>query len=100
MRRISKVLEVLKFQQRLDNEASEDQWLSARLGTLPDAEMPGPNISKQFAVEMIPYEAPMGYRVLDNSDVWGTREKRKAIFEWCPEIKMILDMRLERERCP
>jgi len=31
--------------------------------------------------------------------VWSDVEQRKKIYEYCPEIKMILDMKLEREKC-
>lgn len=31
--------------------------------------------------------------------VWENRDQRKQIFEYCPEIKIIMEMKLERERC-
>ena len=39
LRRVSKVLEVLQFQTRLDNTFSEDQWMASRVGLIPGANM-------------------------------------------------------------
>jgi hypothetical protein len=46
----------------------------------------------------------MGYHVhvVDGhlpEEVWKKRENRQRIFDYCPEISMIMDMKLERERC-
>jgi hypothetical protein len=45
----------------------------------------------------------MGYSLSPggfNADGWEPRSKREQILEYCPELKIILDMRLEREKCP
>jgi hypothetical protein len=102
MRNVEKVKEVLQFQKRLENTESEDRWLSKRLGLLPKANMCPPETEKEFAVDDVWHEWPMGYHVNSGSfsvDVWQPKAKRKQIFDYCPEIKIILDMRLERERC-
>ena len=102
IRNVEKVKEVLQFQKRIDNTVPEDQWLSARMGLLPDANMCPPDKESEFAVEDVWHEWPMGYHVNPGGfspDVWEPQMKRKQIFEYCPEIKIILDMRLERERC-
>ena len=50
-------------------------------------------------------EIPMGYHfqpdgnTLDDQ-VWKDPRRRKQILEYCPELSMIMDMKLERERCP
>lgn len=46
----------------------------------------------------------MGYHVRDGGenladDVWQSREHRKKIFDYCPELSMIMPMKPERERC-
>jgi hypothetical protein len=44
----------------------------------------------------------MGYHVNPrgmSADVWEPYAKRKMIYDYCPEIKIILDMKLEREQC-
>lgn len=102
IRNVEKVKEVLRFQKRWDDSSPEDQWLSSRLGLLPDANMCPPEKEREFAVEDVWHEWPMGYHLNPNgavSDVWDTRGTRKRIFDYCPEIKIILDMKLEREKC-
>lgn len=59
---------------------------------------------KQFSVEDVYHEKPLGYHVRDggqglSDDVWKDPAKRKANFEYCPELSMIMPMKLERERC-
>jgi hypothetical protein len=46
----------------------------------------------------------MGYHVRDGGgdlaeDVWKNPDRRKGNFEYCPELAMIMPMKLERERC-
>lgn len=46
----------------------------------------------------------MGFHVRDGGekladDVWKDPERRKKNFEYCPELSMIMPMKLERERC-
>lgn len=48
---------------------------------------------------------PMGYHVpLDgghlDGPLWRDAESRQNVLDYCPELSMILDMKLERERCP
>jgi len=60
--------------------------------------------SAAFAVEDIPHETPMGYHIRQGGaklspKVWKELEERKKIYEYCPELSMIMDMKLNRERC-
>lgn len=46
----------------------------------------------------------MGFHLPSSTDhllkeVWDNPEQRKKAFEYCPEIKMIMNMKLEKERC-
>lgn len=57
-----------------------------------------------FSVESIWHDKPMGYHARDGGtnladDVWKDPERRKSNFEYCPELAMIMPMKLERERC-
>jgi hypothetical protein len=57
-----------------------------------------------FAVEDVFHERPMGYHLRMSlgrlpENVWKNKDQRKKIFEYCPEISMIMDMKLEIERC-
>lgn len=103
LRRVSKVREVLEFQERQDNSGPEDWWMSQRLGLLPDANMCPPEKEKEFAVEDIWHEWPMGYHMNHAgpaAEVWRPIQRRHEIYDYCPELKIILDMNLEREKCP
>lgn len=46
----------------------------------------------------------MGFHVRDGGtnlpdDVWKNQDRRKSNFEYCPELALIMPMKLERERC-
>lgn len=102
LRRVSGVKQVLRFQSRLNDSGPSDRWLSMRMGLLPDAKMAPASKEAEFSVENIWHEKPMGYRattVLPDS-VWGDSDKRKQIYQYCPEVKIIHEMKLERQRCP
>lgn len=48
---------------------------------------------------------PMGYHIpaegpSPNDKTWKDLGSRKRILEYCPELSIIMDMKLERERCP
>ena len=104
LRRVSKLKEVLLFQDRQDDGDPEDRWFVGRIGTLPGAKLPSAEVERKFCVQNVYYDEPMGYHISSGGNefdiaVWQALEQRKRIFAWCPEVKMILDMKLERERC-
>ena len=102
LRRVSAVKQILSFQTRLNDSDPSDRWLSMRMGLLPDARMAPASKEAEFSVENVWHDKPMGYRT-DNilpDNVWGDREKRKQIYNYCPEVKIIHEMKLERQRCP
>lgn len=101
---MSRIQQVLSFQSRQDDQDSEDKWLWDRIKVLPHIKLPKFDVEKTFAAEGIWDERPMGFHIPTSSevllrDIWDDPGRRKQIFEYCPEIKMILDMKLERERC-
>ena len=101
---MSKIKQVLSFQSRQDQNDAEDRWFVNRLGLLPGAKMANASLEAQFTVEGIWHERPMGYHVGGSGnalpdEVWNDIEKRKRIYDYCPEIKLLLRMKLERERC-
>ena len=79
--------------------------MASRVGLVPGANMAPPAVEREFAVEDIWAERPMGYHINptvgpgNSRDVWDDPAKRRMIYEYCPEIKIILDMRLDREQC-
>ncbi|KAL8645457.1 MAG: hypothetical protein Q9210_006696 [Variospora velana] len=104
LRRVSRIKQVLSFQTRQDDAESEDRWLTDRVKVLPGIKLPKAEVERSFAVEGLWHERPMGFHLPLSSDhllkdAWTDADKRKKTFEYCPEVKMIMDMKLERERC-
>lgn len=55
-------------------------------------------------MENVYHEKAMGFHVPNGGEeladeVWKDPVQRKVIFEYCPEVAMIMPMKLERERC-
>lgn len=101
---MSRIQQVLSFQSRQDDQDSEDKWLTDRIKVLPNVKLPQYEAEKKFAVEGVWDEMPMGIHVPFSNDVllrdvWDDAGRRKQMLEYCPEIKMIVAMKLERERC-
>jgi len=104
LRRVSTVKRILSFQSRYNDTEPEDEWFGKRLTTLPGAVVAAGDMRQQFSVEDSYFEKPMGYHVRDGGenladDVWKDPKKRKSNFDYCPELAMIMPMKLERERC-
>lgn len=103
LRRVSRIMQVLNFQNRHPNTLEmEDFWLIQRIGLLPGARMANATTESHFSVEQVWYGEPMGYHMGWSGrrlpeGVWDDPRQREQIWRWCPEIKLILDMRLERE---
>lgn len=76
-----------------------------RLRVLPGkTNVPGPSKpglvgDHEQLVKPMGYHVPLGGDHLD-SPLWRDTESRQNILDYCPELSMILDMKLERERCP
>lgn len=103
LRRVSAIRRVLTFQVRYNDTEPDDEWFGKRLRVLP-GERVATGDEGVLAVEDVYYEKPMGFHVRGGGEklkeeVWKNPERRKAIFEYCPELSLIMDMKLERERC-
>lgn len=101
---MSRIKQVLNFQYRQDDGDPEDRWFTGRIGTLAGARTPTAEKEAQFCVQDVWHENPMGYHISSGGTsphpaVWEVPEQRKKIFAWCPEVKMILDMKFKSERC-
>ena len=134
LRRVSKIVDVLKHQQRIHDTEPEDVWLTDRLGHRPGAKLANGTASLTFSGEMfggdgekitvpkggkakVPHKEgviagdlikgiddwregfyePMGYHTGGSGDtlhggIWGTPEMREHIWNYCPEVKMMLKM--------
>ncbi|KAH8653402.1 hypothetical protein BX600DRAFT_77638 [Xylariales sp. PMI_506] len=104
LRRVSTIKRVLKFQERYNDTVPEDEWFGGRLWVLPGARVAS-GTEGQLAVEDVYIQNPMGFHVRQggasmSEDVWLDRDRRKEIFTYCPELSLIMDMKLEVERCP
>ncbi|KAL7798295.1 hypothetical protein V8C37DRAFT_418678 [Trichoderma ceciliae] len=104
LRRVSVINRILSFQARFNDSEPEDEWFGKRLWVLPGAKVAS-RLDGAIAVEDVYMEKPMGYHVREggsnlNEHVWGDATRRREILEYCPELSMIMDMKLERERCP
>ncbi|KAF3929575.1 hypothetical protein ABW19_dt0207273 [Dactylella cylindrospora] len=101
IRRVSKIIRILENQIRLPNSEPEDVWLTSRLGLIPGAHLANGTEQQKFSAEMLFSEKPMGFHTGHGGDwlhggVWGTPELREKMWEYCPEVKMILAMDEER----
>ncbi|KAF8859596.1 hypothetical protein BDZ45DRAFT_353050 [Acephala macrosclerotiorum] len=101
LRRMSAVRQILNFQARYNDTEPEDEWFGKRLTVLPGAKVASGAQKDHFSVEEVWHDKPMGYHVQADlaEDVWMNPARRKGNFEYCPELAMIMDMKLERERC-
>ncbi|KAI0866989.1 hypothetical protein F4860DRAFT_521107 [Xylaria cubensis] len=104
IRRVSTIKRVLRFQERYNDTNPEDEWFGIRLWVLPGAKVASGQ-NGQLAVEDQYIAKAMGFHVRDGGhgiadSVWRDPAQRKAIFDYCPELSLIMDMKLERERCP
>lgn len=100
MRRVSSIVKVLQHQQRLNFSDPEDVWLTERLGHLPNTKTANGSVSTKFSGEMHWVDEPMGYHVgssgrILNGGLFGSLEKRRKIWDWCPELKMAMEMDAE-----
>ncbi len=95
---------MLKFQERYNDTNPEDEWFGGRVWVLPGAKVAAGE-DGQLAVEDHYIPNAMGFHLRDGgrgiSDlVWKDPAQRMIIFDYCPELSLIMDMKLERERCP
>lgn len=71
---------------------------------MPDLKVASALDSQHFSVEEVYHEKPMGYHLRNGEDhlptgVWKNKAQRSSILKYCPELGIILPMKLERERC-
>ncbi|KAB5558095.1 hypothetical protein GE09DRAFT_1173156 [Coniochaeta sp. 2T2.1] len=103
LRRVSAIKRVLNFQARYNDTEPEDEWFGKRMYILPGAKVASGN-DGMLAVEDVYMENPMGFHVRNGGTqladaVWKDQKQRADIFKYCPELSLIMDMKLERERC-
>ena len=101
LRHLPPIIKLLQGEQRVANDLWEDRWLTDRLGTMEGAHMAGAEISRFFSVESVWTEKPFGYHLRSSGSfehldqgIWGDELRKNMILEYCPEVKLILDMDL------
>ena len=97
LRRVSSIIQVLLHQRRQAWSEPEDVWLTERLGHLPNSRVANGSMSLQFSGESIWFEEPLGYHTGGGGNImaggiWGTEQRRQHVFDYCPEMKMTLNM--------
>ncbi|KAL9011496.1 MAG: hypothetical protein Q9173_003659 [Seirophora scorigena] len=97
LRRVSSIIQILRDQIRIPNSDPEDVWLTSRLGHRPGAKVANGSVSLTFSGENIYYDKPMGYHTGGSGrwlsgGIWGNPELRKHNYDYCPEVKMTLEM--------
>ncbi|KAI4130088.1 MAG: hypothetical protein LQ338_001940 [Usnochroma carphineum] len=97
LRRVSSIIQVLRDQIRIPNSDPEDVWLTSRLGHRPGAKVANGSVSLTFSGENIYYDKPMGYHTGGSGrflggGIWGSPELRQHNYDYCPEVKMTLEM--------
>lgn len=75
----------------------EDLWLSLKLKEYNISNMAPKSVAMQFASESLYSHHPLGYHTGGSGvhlarAIWGNPTIRRELYEWCPEIKMIVDM--------
>ncbi|KAL8645456.1 MAG: hypothetical protein Q9210_006695 [Variospora velana] len=97
LRRVSSIIQILRDQIRIPNSDPEDVWLTSRLGHRPGAKVANGSVSLTFSGENIYYDKPMGYHTGGSGrwlsgGIWGSKQLRRHNYEYCPEVKMTLEM--------
>ena len=102
LRRVSMMRKILSFQNRVNDTIPEDEWYGRRLTHIPGSKVATGDMEAHFSVEQAYYEKPLGYHVLGHmpEEIWKDRKRRREILEYCPELSLIVEMKLEVERCP
>lgn len=97
LRRVSALRAVLQEARRPINGTPEDLWFSQQLSKRPGGNVPSNKIESDFSSESAYSIQPMGYHTGGSGSVlgtrvWGNPGLRNELYDWCPEIKMTLDM--------
>ncbi|KAG4425882.1 hypothetical protein IFR04_001089 [Cadophora malorum] len=103
LRKVSKIMDVLGNKTRRHGDgALEDLWLAQRLHEMPGNMMPAANVSKTFSVESVWDETPLGYHIgwlgVHHEQIWDDQSQVDHIMEYCPEVKIILGMKLDNDK--
>ena len=96
LRHVPPIIEMLKAEDRVAGDLPEDRWICDRLQGLPGA-LPTAEEASYFSVESVYTERPWGYHLRSSGKaldpaIWSDPVRRKQIFDYCPEVKLVLDL--------
>ncbi|KAL8357045.1 hypothetical protein RB598_002057 [Gaeumannomyces tritici] len=66
------------------HERFEDQWFYSKAVEM-GANLPGPEVAREFAVETVYFERPLGF----HQPARWQKDKMEEILAWCPEVAML-----------
>ncbi|KAI1375931.1 hypothetical protein F4677DRAFT_446091 [Hypoxylon crocopeplum] len=103
LRRVSTIKRVLESHSRYDGSSPEEEWFRTRISTLPNTRVAS-NTRRQLAMKGTYFPSLMGFHVGDSigqpsNGWWDNSALRMKILNYCPELSIIMDMKLEKERC-
>ncbi|KAF7885315.1 uncharacterized protein EAF01_011380 [Botrytis porri] len=91
-----------KERRKSGDGAFEDLWLSNGLNKLEGSKMANAAVSKTFSVESVWDEAPLGYHIgwlgVHHEQIWDKPDYVSHIMNYCPEVKIILGMKLDNDK--
>lgn len=104
LRRVSVIQEILKSETRETIE-SESKWFAKRILNSPNTRTATPQTQAAFVVESTWHPTPMGFHLPNGGSilpkaVWKDNDNWKDIYAYCPETKIIMPMKFERQICP
>ena len=102
LRKVSSAKEAIRsFSRTLGNPVDWD--LRDAMQERPKAKLPTEKAESFFVMESEWVERPMAYhpytKDLKDHEGWATENYRRAIWEHCPELKVVMQMKLDREKC-
>lgn len=105
LRRVSKTRQAIRrIVNRKKDRLLDDEDVKEAVHSTSGAVLPTPKEAEAFVMESAWSERPMAYhpgpRLLSEDEGWNKKHLRVAIFEHCSELKVILNMKLNREKCP
>lgn len=115
LRRVAPIVDILSKEERKPKSDFEDVWFTKRLQKMPGVQIANRSVALTFSGEgQIPdvlfndIEAakadhrpdprtkfePMGYHLGNSGDsypskLWGTKEVRQHVWDYCPEVKLL-----------
>ncbi|GAM88314.1 hypothetical protein ANO11243_063470 [Dothideomycetidae sp. 11243] len=103
LRKVSAIRKVMKAS-RPPSDIVDDSSLMEEVFSRHDAIVPGLGDASKFVMESGWVERPMAYhpsaKMIRQDEGWYTNNGRRGIWDHCPEVKVVMHMKLNRQKCP